>query len=84
MAQVAAQHAKTIVGRIPLEADGPEERRRADKLMADFAAAFSLEMDFEQDVAEGEEKWPMGWTIAFALSVSALLWSVLAAVFYFV
>jgi hypothetical protein len=85
MVGTAARDVGILAEETTLDRDGLEERRRADLVMADFATAFSLEMDFERDsdITAGK-KWPIGWTVAFALSVSAGLWALLAAFFYFV
>lgn len=81
MVHIAAQDERRDYVAAPLDAGGMDERHKADKLMADFAAAFSLEMDFEQ-AAETERKWPARLTIAFATAAGLTLWGILAGLFY--
>ena len=50
-----------------------------DEAAADLARAFSLETE-----PAPERKWPLGWVVAFALTVSLGLWGLLAAIFYLV
>ncbi len=57
------------------------EERRADRVMADLALAFSLDIDQGQVV---EEKWPMGRTLAFAILASAALWALIGGLIYFI
>ena len=82
-AQIVATPQNDFSRDLPLALGGADETHRADKMMTDFAAAFSLEMDFareENDVRE--DKWPMGLTVAFAMSVSAVLWALLVGAFF--
>lgn len=81
MVRIAAQEQHSDFDGASLDVGGMDERHKAEKIIADFATAFSLEMDFDQ-TAEDERKWPAGWTIAFSMGASFVLWGMLAALFY--
>jgi hypothetical protein len=84
MAGVMARDAEAPMDEYLFAAGGQDERHRADQIIADFATAFSLEMDFESDrESEKTGKWPVGWTIGFAVAASGLLWALLSALIYF-
>jgi len=58
-----------------------EDDVRPEQRMAELALAFDLELA----AAEADtDKWPLGSTIAFAVSVSAALWIVIGVIAYFV
>jgi hypothetical protein len=85
MSRAIASNAENPADDLSFDTGGLDDKRRAEKIMAEFAAAFSLEMDFDRNaVSVNDEKWPAGWTIAFSLAASAALWALLTAVFYFI
>jgi hypothetical protein len=85
MSKAAVRKAGNSSTEYPLDVGGLNDKLRADQIMAEFASAFSLEMDFERRTEPlNNRKWPAGWTIAFSLAVSAALWGLLTAVFYFI
>lgn len=82
-AQFAATPENNLACDLPLALGGADKTHRADKLMTDFAAAFSLEMDFERETEiVDEKKWPFTLALVFALSVSAVLWALLVGAFF--
>ncbi len=55
------------------------EKRRMDRVMADLAVAFTLDIDLASDLAEpGVEKWPPWRTLGFAVLTSLALWALIA------
>ncbi|GEM_PF-2691414 len=66
------------------EIDGMDDRHKAEKIIADFATAFSLDVDYARETETSEEtKWPMSLAIVFAVSISLVMWGALTALFYF-
>lgn len=60
---------------------GSADDRAMDRIMADLALAFDLDIDLAN--AEGEEaKWPMGHTLVFVVFTSAALWALIAGAIY--
>jgi hypothetical protein len=85
MNQVSAGQSEFEMRQAVFDIDGLDERHKADKIMADFATAFSLDMDLPcQDEKDEETKWPLSWALAFAVSVSLMMWGALATLFYFI
>ena len=53
----------------------PLAELRADERMAQLALAFEMDLAL---AGAGEPKWPMGYTIAFALAGGLALWAAIA------
>ena len=79
MVQTAAWKGRLLSDALRKYDRAAEDDCPIDEEAADFARAFSLEME-----PAPERKWPLGWVIAFALAVSLGLWGLLAAIFYLV
>ena len=62
---------------------GSSDDHAMDRIMADLALAFDLDIDLAN--AEDEEpKWPMGHTLAFVIVTSAALWALIAGFIFLV
>ncbi len=57
--------------------------RPMDRVMADLALAFALDIDLAKAQAD-EEKWPMDRTLAFAILASATLWALIVGLVYII
>jgi len=78
MVQVAS-----FAGRVGAEAADSVAKAdvRGDQRMAELALALQMQLEAPEDSGE---KWPLGTTLAFAISVSAALWVVIGVAAYFV
>ena len=53
-----------------------DERTGMERVMADLATAFALNIDPAQTTERHEgEKWLLGWTVWFVVLASAALWA---------
>ncbi len=57
------------------------ENRPSDRIMADLALAFSLDIDLANEQA-AEEKWPAGRTAMFVVLSCAALWALIAGLIF--